>query len=40
MKQLLENEGIKIENDKVTNFENVFWDPNDMDDNIKSNLKL
>ena len=37
MQQLLENEGIKIENNKVTNFENVFWDPNKMDDNIKSN---
>jgi len=27
MKQLLENEGIKVENDKVLNFKNVFWDP-------------
>lgn len=27
MQQLLENEGIKVENDKVLNFKNVFWDP-------------
>ncbi|MBU8891973.1 MAG: MGMT family protein [Bacteroidales bacterium] len=27
MKQLLENEGIKIENDKIVNFEKYFWDP-------------
>lgn len=27
MQQLLENEGIKIENDQVTNFEKYFWDP-------------
>lgn len=27
MQQLLENEGIKVENDKVVNFKNVFWDP-------------
>ena len=38
MKQLLENEGINIENDKVINFEKVFWDPNNLDDNLKSNL--
>ena len=31
MKQLLENEGINIENDKVINFDKVFWDPKDMD---------
>ena len=30
MKQLLENEGINIENDKVINFDKVFWDPNDI----------
>ena len=28
MKQLLENEGINIENDKIIDFERYFWDPN------------
>jgi methylated-DNA-protein-cysteine methyltransferase-like protein len=27
MKQLLENEGIIIENDRIINFEENFWDP-------------
>lgn len=27
MQQLLENEGIKVENDKVKDFEKHFWDP-------------
>ncbi|KRO86751.1 MAG: MGMT family protein [Bacteroidetes bacterium] len=27
MKQLLESEGIKVENDQVVNFNNFFWDP-------------
>ena len=27
MKQLLENEGIKVENDKIIDFEKYFWDP-------------
>jgi methylated-DNA-protein-cysteine methyltransferase related protein len=27
MKELLENEGIRIINDKVDNFESHFWDP-------------
>jgi methylated-DNA-protein-cysteine methyltransferase-like protein len=27
MQQLLENEGIVIENDKVMDFKNVYWDP-------------
>lgn len=27
MKQLLENEGVKVENDKVIDFEKIFWDP-------------
>jgi methylated-DNA-protein-cysteine methyltransferase-like protein len=27
MQQLLENEGIKVVNDKVLDFKNVFWDP-------------
>jgi methylated-DNA-protein-cysteine methyltransferase related protein len=27
MQQLLENEGIKIENDKVVDFKSLFWDP-------------
>ena len=28
MTQLLENEGILIENDQILNFEEKFWDPN------------
>ena len=27
MQQLLENEGIKVENDTVIGFKNIFWDP-------------
>lgn len=27
MKQLLENEGIKVENDKIIDFKKFFWDP-------------
>lgn len=27
MQQLLENEGVEVEDDKVINFKNVFWDP-------------
>ncbi len=27
MKQLLENEGIKVDNDRVTDFDRHFWDP-------------
>jgi len=27
MKQLLENEGIKIKNDKIVNLDKHFWDP-------------
>ena len=27
MKQLLENEGIKIKNDKIVDFDICFWDP-------------
>jgi methylated-DNA-protein-cysteine methyltransferase-like protein len=27
MRQLLENEGHKIDNDKICGFEKVFWDP-------------
>ena len=27
MKQLLENEGIRIKDDKVVDFEKLFWDP-------------
>ena len=27
MQQLLENEGVKVENDKVVDFKKVFWDP-------------
>ena len=27
MQQLLENEGVKVENDKIKDFKVVFWDP-------------
>jgi len=27
MQQLLESEGIKVENDQVVDFEKLFWDP-------------
>ncbi len=27
MQQLLENEGVEIENDQVKNFNQLFWDP-------------
>ncbi len=27
MRELLESEGLKIKNDTVVNFENLFWDP-------------
>lgn len=27
MQQLLENEGIRVENDKVVDFKKIFWDP-------------
>ncbi len=27
MKQLLESEGIQVENDQIVNFEDFFWDP-------------
>ena len=28
MQQLLENEGVKIKNNQIINFSEVFWDPN------------
>ncbi len=28
MEELLQNEGIRVENDKVVDFERLFWDPN------------
>jgi methylated-DNA-protein-cysteine methyltransferase-like protein len=28
MQQLLENEGIVVENDQIINFEELYWDPN------------
>jgi len=27
MQQLLENEGVKVDHDKVVDFKNIFWDP-------------
>lgn len=29
MQQLLENEGIKVQNDQVQDFKNVYWDPSE-----------
>jgi len=29
MQQLLENEGVEVEDDKVKNFKKLFWDPNE-----------
>lgn len=29
MQELLEAEGIKVENDQIVNFKEVFWDPNE-----------
>lgn len=29
MQQLLEAEGVKVDNDKVVNFDKVFWDPSE-----------
>ena len=29
MQQLLENEGIKVENDSVVHFKTLFWDPSE-----------
>jgi methylated-DNA-protein-cysteine methyltransferase-like protein len=31
MEQLLENEGIRIENNQIQNFEEVFWSPIEID---------
>ena len=28
MQQLLENENIKVKNNQIIAFENLFWDPN------------
>lgn len=28
MQELLESEGIRVKNDKIQDFEKVFWDPN------------
>ncbi|MFN8135574.1 MAG: MGMT family protein [Bacteroidales bacterium] len=27
MKQLLENEGVRVVNDQVVNFQEIYWDP-------------
>ena len=27
MQELLENEGVKVVNDRVADFDNLFWDP-------------
>lgn len=31
MQQLLENEGVKVENDQVVNFIELFWDPRELE---------
>ena len=31
MQELLENEGITVENDQVVNFKTLFWDPGTLD---------
>ena len=31
MQQLLELEGLKVENDRILNFEIHFWDPNQLE---------
>jgi methylated-DNA-protein-cysteine methyltransferase-like protein len=31
MQQLLENEGVKVENDTVVNFTELFWDPKELE---------
>ena len=28
MQQLLESEGIQVENDQIVHFKNYFWEPN------------
>ena len=28
MQALLEKDGVKVKNDKVVDFKNIFWDPN------------
>jgi methylated-DNA-protein-cysteine methyltransferase-like protein len=30
MQQLLESEGIKVENNQIIDFEKCFWDPNQL----------
>lgn len=30
MQQLLENEGVKVKNNQIVDFDNFFWDPNIM----------
>jgi methylated-DNA-protein-cysteine methyltransferase-like protein len=32
MQQLLEAEGVEVSDDKVVNFENLFWHPQEMED--------
>lgn len=34
MQQLLENEGIIVENDKIINFNQVFWNPRELDKDL------
>ena len=36
MKQLLESEGIVVDNDQVLEFDRLFWDPANLAGNIKS----
>ena len=31
MRELLESEGVKVENDQIENFNDIFWDPFSLD---------
>lgn len=34
MQEMLENEGIAVENEKVVNFKDYFWNPNELADEL------
>ncbi|TWP31292.1 MGMT family protein [Apibacter muscae] len=38
MKELLENEGLEIENDQIVNFKNHLWDPKSLDNKNLSSI--
>lgn len=39
MQELLENEGIRVENDQIQNFSTVFWDPGELQGKGKTKKK-